>query len=210
VYLVPERQDGGLLLGIEVLPLVFQMMEGWRWSKTRHCCVKTRQGGIVVGEGGCKLCQRPVRVTYCDITWSVTQAFRKSFLSPATCSAASNDFPHLPMSSAVFQCFPIPSDDFYMFWLFHSAPDTFWVSQHSSVWLWNDFCMFPYVSLIILCSSSHVPHSPSFRTCSRWNIQWATKLFECLVHLHYFLNNLRNTKAKYLNLFLYQSPISCL
>ena len=42
------------------------------------------------------------------------------------------------------------------------------------------------------------------------HLQWATKLFECLVHLHYFLNNLRNTKAKYLNLFLYQSPISCL
>jgi len=32
-------------------------------------------------------------------------------------------------------------------------------------------------------------------------VQWATKPFECLVHLHYFLNNLRNTKAKYLNLF---------
>ena len=38
----------------------------------------------------------------------------------------------------------------------------------------------------------------------------ATKLFECLIHVHYVCNNLRNTEAKDLNLFLSESPISVL
>jgi len=62
----------------------------------------------------------------------------------------------------------------------------------------------PFVSLFYL----DVVEAPSdVQFCE---VQWATQPFECLVHLYYPLNNLRNTKAKYLNLLLYQSPISCL
>ena len=44
----------------------------------------------------------------------------------------------------------------------------------------------------------------------RAGIQWATKPFECLVHVYYFFDNLRNTEAKDLNFFLSKSFVSCL
>jgi len=41
-----ETQEGGLLVGIEALPLVFRHDWGGGLSKTPHCRVETRDGAV--------------------------------------------------------------------------------------------------------------------------------------------------------------------
>jgi len=129
---------------------------------------------------------------YCDITWSVNQGFQKSSLSPATCSEASNNFctfqclPQLPTISHAFQHLLQSSNNFPHLPTIsmcsnisrtHSATtgylsivqSNFRMTSTCSPMFLSSFCLF------FTCS-----HSPSFQTCSRWNIHLVYSHSNCV------------------------------